>query len=474
MASPNISFDGIPSSIRKPGKYIEFNLKLAVRTLPANSQKVLLVGQRTAAGSILAGVIVDIFSDDEAAQYFGYGSQLHLMAIAGIKTYPYMALQGIALDDAAGSVAATGTITVTGPASSSGTLTVYIGNSLITVAIESGDTASGIAADIVASITDTPALPVTAAAVAGVITLTAKNKGTLGNQIKVSTLLSSASGVTAEVAAMANGLTDPDMTSALDAAYTAGHTIIGSAFNDSANLQVLRDHLDSISGPLEQRPATAAVGHTGTLSQSTTLAGAINSGRITIGLVPSTRSLSFEVAAAYAAVIASEEDPARPLNTLALKGIGIIPLANGLGRTEQENALRNGITPFEMGPGGKVQVVRAISTYTVNQEGISDIALLDITTVRTLDYVRKAIRDRWSLRFPREKLSERTPAKVRSENLDVLHKLEELEIVEEVDTNKDGLIVERDSQDPSRLNSKIPSDVVNGLHVMAGVIDLLL
>ena len=40
MSSPNISFDVIQSSIRKPGQYFEFNTKLAVRTLPANAQKV--------------------------------------------------------------------------------------------------------------------------------------------------------------------------------------------------------------------------------------------------------------------------------------------------------------------------------------------------------------------------------------------------------------------------------------------------
>jgi phage tail sheath gpL-like len=79
-----------------------------------------------------------------------------------------------------------------------------------------------------------------------------------------------------------------------------------------------------------------------------------------------------------------------------------------------------------------------------------------------------------ALRVPREKLSERTPDKVRSELFDVLLKLEELEIVEAVEANKDGLIVERDSQDVNRLDAKIPVDVVNGLHVFAGRIDLLL
>ena len=124
--------------------------------------------------------------------------------------------------------------------------------------------------------------------------------------------------------------------------------------------------------------------------------------------------------------------------------------------------------------GDKVQIVRAISTYTKNAQGVDDVALLDITTIRTLDYVRKACRERIALRFPRDKLSSRTPPKVRSELLDVLYKLEELEIVEEVDANKDGLIVERDLQDVNQLNARIPADVVNGLHVFAGRIDLLL
>ena len=50
----------------------------------------------------------------------------------------------------------------------------------------------------------------------------------------------------------------------------------------------------------------------------------------------------------------------------------------------------------------------------------------------------------------------------------------ELEIVEAVEANKAGVIVERDSQDPNRLNARIPTDVVNGLHVLAVRLDLLL
>jgi phage tail sheath gpL-like len=125
-------------------------------------------------------------------------------------------------------------------------------------------------------------------------------------------------------------------------------------------------------------------------------------------------------------------------------------------------------------PGEQVGVVRAITTYTLNPLGVADISYLDLTTVRTLDYVRRAVRERVTLRFPREKLSERTAARVRSEVLDVLVKLEELEIVEAVNANKPALVVERATVDPNRLNVRIPVDVVNGLHVLAGRIDLLL
>lgn len=473
MASPNISFDNIPSSIRKPGKYFEFNTKLAVRTLPGNLQKTLIAGQRLAAGSVLANTPVDVFSSDQAALYFGYGSIAHLMVLSALMTNPYLALTVIALDDAGGSIAGTQTLTITGPATAAGILQLNIGDQNVVIAVAVGDTANNIAAAINAEIAKQPNLPFTAAVVGAVVTLTAKNKGTLGSAIKTSTVVTAAS-VTAVLAAGVAGATDPTIATALATVFGAGHNIIISAWNDTVNLTALRTHLDNVSGPLEQRGAIGVYGHVGTLGASTTLAGTINSGRITNALVPNAYENSYEVAASYGALIASEEDPARPLNTLPLTGILANPLVNRLGRVEQENSLYNGVTPTEVGPGDKVQIVRAVTTYILDPQGIPDISLFDLTTIRTLDYVRKAIRERISLRFPREKLSSRTAAKVRSEILDVLYKLEELEIIELVDANKDGVIVERDSQDPNRLNARIPADVVNGLHVFAGRIDLLL
>jgi phage tail sheath gpL-like len=474
MASANISFDTIPSSIRKPGKYFEFNTKLAVRTLPGNLQRVLIFANRTASGVVPAASPVDVFSDAQAALYAGRGSIAHLMVRAAIKANPYLQVTLFPVDDAAGSVAAQGSVAFANTASASGTKTLAIGNDYVTIALAAGDTPAAIATAMAAAVNANADLPVTAVAASAAVNLTAKNKGTLGNKILLSVTSTGETGVTETITAMVNGATDPTLAPFLAAMFGAGHDIISIPWMDTTSLTALRTHLNNVSGSIEQRGAIAALGFTGTLAQCTTLTAAINDGRQSIALYPSTPSLPWELAAAYASMLAFEEDPARPLNNLELVGIAIPPLANRLSRTEQENALNNGATPIEVGPGNRSQIVRAISTYQVDAQGIDDISLLDITTIRTLDYTRKALRERIALRFPRDKKSSRTKAKVRDQLLDVLYKLEELEIVENVDVNKDGIVVEDDLQDPNRLNARIPVDVVNGLHVFAGRIDLLL
>ena len=476
MASANISFDQIPSSIRKPGKYLEFNTKLAVRTLPANAQRVIIIAQQLPASEAPLRP-VQVYSDEEAALLCGRGSQAHLMARAAITANPYLDLSILPVDDDTAGVAATGGLTLTGTATGPGVLSLNVGAFTVAVAAVKGDTATVAVAALVRALEAEPDLPLSAAAgegeQAGTITLTAKNAGTLGNAVALS-FTGTVPGLTATLTAMSGGQTDPDPTDALKTVFASDYNIYCLPWASQEPLTALREHLDGVSHPLEQRGAVGVAAHTGGLEQAMTLAGQLNAGRISLACLPGTVSTEPEVAAAYAAVMASEEDPARPLNTLDLAGIVTPPVEKRLSRNQQETALKNGVTPLEVGPGATVQIVRAVSTYTLDAQGVSDASLLDITTIRTLDYTRKAVRERVALRFPREKLSSRTAAKVRSEILDVLRKMEELEILEEVEANADGVIVERDLQDVNRLNARIPADVVNGLHVFAGRIDLLL
>lgn len=124
MASPNIAFDLIPASIRKPGKGFRVQHQAGGMHAANNQQKTLIVGQRLAAGTVAANTVVEVFSDADAANYFGRGSIAHLMVRSALKANPYLTLSVIAMDDGAGA-AATNTVTVTGTATASGVLTVW-------------------------------------------------------------------------------------------------------------------------------------------------------------------------------------------------------------------------------------------------------------------------------------------------------------------------------------------------------------
>ena len=182
----------------------------------------------------------------------------------------------------------------------------------------------------------------------------------------------------------------------------------------------------------------------------------------------------WQIAGAYAGILASQSDPAMPYNGLELPGIAAPEVHNRFSRTQQESFLNSGVTPLVVVPGEAVVVCRAISTYTTNSFGSPDRTLLDINTYRTLDAVRYQIMLRLQNRFQRCKISARTPKLVKSQVLDVLYQLEALELVKNVSYWKDGVICEVDSGDPTRLNLRIPADIVNGLSSICAVIQLIL
>lgn len=470
-----IEIETIPGSTRKPGIYAEFNTRMAMRSLPGNPQRMLIIAPMSGTGvQAKALELHDVFSDDEAAVLFGRGSLAHIMAVSALKANRYLQLQAIGLADAQAGKPATADIALTGPATQSGTLTLWVANTRIDAPVQAGDSAQAISRALLDAVSRQGALPVTAQMATGDsgVTLTARHGGAWGNDIRLSGR-TTAPGVTVTVSAMTGGENNAAVKDALTAVFAAGHQVIAVPWTDEATLRALREHLAAAGDAMEKRGAVGVAGWPGTLATGTTLAGKSNDGRTTVGWHPGSVCLQAEIAAGYAAVIASEEDPARPYNGLEIVGLDVTPLTSRASRREQENALHNGLAPLEVGPGDKVQIVRAISTHTRSDNGTDDPALLDITTMRTLDYARKAWCDRIALRYPRDKATERNRKGVRSELLDVALKLEEEEIIENVMAMKDALMVDK-GKEPGTFLAAIPCQVVKGLHVIAARIDLYL
>lgn len=468
---PHIDFDAIPGSIRVPGQYIEFNTRNAVQGLPQNPQKVLMVAPMLTAGIQPALEPVQLFSDAEAADLFGQGSLAHLMVRQAFANNPYLDLTVIGIADHSAGVQATATVTLSGTATAPGVAEITIGGKQVSTAVNTGETAATVAGRLKTAITAAD-VTVTASGSGAAVTLTAKHKGEIGNESGL-TVSTGNTGLTYQANAFTGGAKNADIATALSKVAGKHYHIICSPFSDDANAKALSNHITNVSNAIEQRGCIGVLGMSATLSTATTATGKINDGRITCAWYKGAVEPNGIIAAGYAAVLAFEEDPAKPLNTLEIKGLAVTPDAQWPLFAECNNALYNGLTPLTV-VNNRVQIMRAVSTYTKSANNTDDPALLDITTIRTLDYVRRSVKERIALRFPRDKLSDRLLPKVKSEILDVLIKLDQAEIIENAEANKGKLVVARAQNDPNRVNAIIPADVVNGLHVFAGRIDLIL
>ena len=460
-----INFSTIPVGTLKPGIYGEFDTRSGPRGLPANAQRLLLVGQMLTAGTKAAGVPVQIYSPADAALYWGAGSVLHRMALAAAKVSRYIEVWGIGQADAGSSTAATSTLTIAGTTASAGTtLLVNLGTDQVQVGVLQGDTPATLAARIVSTLGAIPELPITVAAVAGVVTLTAKNKGTVGNQLQLAASLVDAVGLTAAVVDFASGATDPVLQATLDAVFPERFHVVAMQSALAADLATLKTHLATVSNAIEQRGARGYVGITKGVIQADviTLATGVNQELVHVSYCPSSASAGYEIGAMTAATVAAQGDPARPYDGVPLPGAGLPAIASRLSRAQQEALLVAGVTPLEV-VDGQLTIVRLVTTRT-KTGGVLDLTLLDTNTMGVLFYFRDCVNTAFKVKFPQPKLTPAMLKALRHEALAVAYQLEDAEILRNIDKYKEGFLVEESTDVSGRALLRIPAPVVPGLH----------
>jgi phage tail sheath gpL-like len=487
-----ISFDQIPAAIRTPGTYIEINNSGAVGGLPGQAQRILVLGQRLTAGSVAAGVPKLVTSVQDAEAFWGRGSLLHGMFAALKAANRFTESWGVALDDDAGGVQATGKLSVTGPATAAGTLFLYVGGVRITVAVASGDTATEVAAAVVAAVNARTDLPVTAA-VNGVndyeADITARHKGETGNSIDLrfnfqqGEALPAGIGVT--VTPMANGTSNPDIGPAVAAIGDDPYETIIFPYTDATSLTALETELDRRWEPLVQREGHAFAAASGTVGALTTMGNSRNNPHVTIMAAGKSPTPPWVWAAVVGGIDAREPDPARPRQTLTLPGLLAPAEADRHTQSERNTLLFDGIATHLVAPGGTVAIERLVTTYQLNTLGVADASYLDVTTLRTIAALRQSVRTRIALKYPRHKLADDgtaagpgqaivTPATIRHELIALFGDWENAGWVEGRAQFITDLVVERDQSDANRLNAVIPPDIVNGFRVFAAQIKFLL
>lgn len=483
-----VSFNATPQNLRVPLFYAEVDNSQAGYF--SQNLRTLIIGQKLAAGNGAVNTPLLVSRTDEAKTLAGQGSiaaRMHEIYRANDATGEVWMLL---LDDLGAGVAAINSITVTGNATESGTLNLYIAGQKLQIAVVTGDTPTIVATAIAAAINAATNLPVTATSAVGVVTVTCRHKGLVGNDVKFQLNYrglaggeKTPAGITVAFAQPTPGTGTSVLTTALAALGDDEYDFIIHPYTDSTSLDAFKTLMNDTTGRWAYN--RQIYGHVysakaDTFSNLVSLGLARNDQHSSIaGYEAGVPNPSWEYAAAYgarnAAFIAA--DPARPTQTGELIGILPAPASGRFIQTERGTLLNSGIATSYVG-GSAVRVERAITTYQKNAWNQADPSYLDSETLHTLAHVIRRLRYVVTQKYPRHKLANDgtrfgagqaivTPSVVRGEILSEYAALEEQGIVENAKAFAANLIVERDANDPNRLNVLYPPDLVNQLRVFA-------
>lgn len=489
-----VEFQSFPANWRQPLYWVEIDPSKA--GLPVQNPIALVVGQ---AGTIslpaALNIPIIVGSNEDATKFFGAGSQLEAMFRAFFANNWATLVYGLPVAEPAGGTAASGAITVTAPPTAAGVLDLYIAGQQCPVSLIATDTTSTAATAIAAAINNMISLPVTAVAASAVITLTCRWKGITGNDIDVrdsylgkyggqqlppgfavtypaGNKLSAGAGVPTWTTAMANLGDEEYEYVALAHTDTGTFTIWDTeyGFGDSGRWGWMRQQFGSVF-----------TAYRDTFANLVTWGKTNNFATISVmDVEPDVPSPVWEMAAAYTSKAARSlmNDPARPLQTLELNGILPAPRHKRFSVAQLNNLSYAGIATQRVDANSILMICRESTMYQKNIYGIPDDAYELTTTLHTLAKIIRNQRQAITSKFPRHKLADDgtrsgvgqaiiTPSLMRGELIAQYAVDMANGLVENLRDFKTNLVVERDPNNPNRMNTIYPPDLVNQLRVFA-------
>lgn len=499
-----VSFQHIPSNLRVPLFYAEMDNSQA--NAGGQALNALLIGQMFPWGTATPNKAVLVTDPKSALVLFGQGSMLaRMVASYRLQDAGSCNLWCIPVQDDPAASQASGTIVINGYANAAGAIALYIAGQRVNVGVQLGDNPYSIAANMVSSINAAADLPVTAAtggyayAVSAisegsaVVTLTSKWSGQTTNDITIldsflgwSAGESVPTGITLSYSGptLTGGSTDPSLAAnAIPAMGDDPYDFIIHPYAQAIALNDLQLELNDVTGRWSY--AKQIYGHAytalrGTLSDIVAFGQTRNDQHHSVAAIDDDcPNPCWEYAAAYGGANAVDiaADPARPTQTTPLVGL-LAPRAGNRFLFEDRQALLSFGIATSYISGGQLRIERAITTYQQNTFGAPDTSYLDSETLHTSAYVLRKLKSVITSKYPRHKLADDgtrfaagqaivTPAVIKGEICAAYGEMEYLGIVENLDTFKQYLIVERDSIDPNRVNVLFPPDYVNQLRVFA-------
>ena len=497
-----IPIPGLSPSDPVPGNYLVVKFAQGVAGAGTTDYSAVLIGNALSGSlaSVTAGQrVYSAVSDDQlvteadAISLFGSGSELHLMFREFRKRNVNSSLYAIAVDEGVSAVAATGTITLTGTATTPATARAFICDTLVEVGISIGDTATIVALAMRDAINSQTFLPVTASVASGVLTLLSKNRGPRGNELRFSAKMFPSTGTGLAITpgirtTLSGGSVADDNTTALVTLSTSRYYYYISAANDSANLGRVSSQITSMGVAtvgLRQRAVTGWSGSSVSAAQA--VAVAQNNPRVEIVFQQESDLGQARLAAAACSVYTLQEQALGADYSMNFNGFGKdattgaiwqIPGALSgvkMARTQIVSALNNGITPIATTTVGSTYLVRRITTYSLN--GASpDYRVRDACKVTVADRFGDDLISQFDTRFPGKNVGNDplpgqpipasnvvTPRMVKSCINDLVNEYGGVgggpALLEGIDVTKASTQVVREASAPTRISCRIPIKV---------------
>lgn len=492
-----ISFANIPTNLRIPLYWVEVDPSMA--GLPTIRQPALLVGTMNADGTAPPDIPIAVGTQAQADEHYGQGSEMSRMFKAFYANNFANEVWGLGVAEPVGATAATGDIVVTTSQTEAGSIHLYIGGQHISTNIGATDTKDEVAAAIAAAINEEDNLPVLAdvgvAPGTDTITLTTKWKGSTGNDIGVSVNYYGKIGgeelplglvlTLPATGFLTGGVGVPDFDNAIMSMGEQQFEYVCMPYSDSTSLLAWETEFGFADtgrwGWMRELFGHVFVARRGTYPDLMTFGATRNSGVVSIMAVEvQSPTPVYEWVAAYTAKAqrALTNDPARPLQTLSLNGVLSAPLHDRFNVLELNSLAGAGLATQKTPVGTVPMISRETTTYQLNLYGFGDDAYELVTTLATLAKLIRNQRHAITTKFPRHKLANDgtrfgpgqaiiTPGIAKAE-LIAQYRMDEYNgLVEDTRNFKRHLLVERDPNNPNRLNVLYPPDLINQLRIFA-------
>jgi phage tail sheath gpL-like len=501
-----IVLTGLAPNDPVPGRYFETNFAVGPTAAADGPVAILLIGNKTTAGSGVVGT--QVYGPDTPVtaqtegQYIaitGPGSPIHRSFLRITKVTKDIPIYFVLVAESAGA-AATGTIVLTNAATADGTIRIWVGDESVDVSVANGDAIATIGAAMAAAVNGMTAWAVTATFAVATLTLTAKCKGTRGNFLRYMAAVISqgviATTVTATAdTAMSGGTTADTNVTALSTVLPQRFYYIVSEAEDATQFGAVVSQVNAQAAPTTGIRQRCVGGSIDTISNTVTVATGRNSARAELLWQKASLWTPFELAANAAAIYAMEElndetsfveygnDAQSDLNWNVPPPRDVTAWPT---RTDIKTALNNGITPIAVNArGSSTYLVNRVTTRSLSGS-TTDYRIRPAHKVTIVDKFGDALAAKTTLQFARHKIADDLkkgqkpgggkfvrPANYKMAIFGLIDTFVDRGLIDVTDAQqiKDETVTQREANPRTRLTGRVPLRPVENCEQFATALD---